>query len=110
MKTANLCRVEKPPERTEQTTLSKMEAIAFGVQAWFEENTGYSRRVTETTIDMARQLGIPEHEIEKWAASRLARLIRDTEKLNVIKDLLQRLQESCPAQAVQEIPTKNDKK
>jgi len=87
-------KVEKQTEKTQHIFLDKMEAIAFGVQGWFEENTGYSRRVHETTVDIARQLGIPEDEIERWAAARLTRLTRDTEKLNVIKDLLQRLQES----------------
>jgi len=74
--------------------LDKMEAIAFGVQARFEENTGYSRRVTETTMGIARILGLPEAEIERWASSRLARLIHDTETLREIKSRLERLQRS----------------
>ena len=51
-------------------TLDKMEAIAYGVQARFEENTGYSKRVTDATINVARALGVPEPEIEKWATAR----------------------------------------
>jgi len=74
--------------------LDKMEAIAFGVQARFEEKTGYSRRVTETTMNAARVLGLPEGEIKRWAASRLDRLIRDTERLREIKSRLERLQRS----------------
>ena len=91
MKTANLCRVEKPPERTEHTSLSKMEAIAYGVQARFEENTGYSKRVTDATINVARALGVPDNEIERWANHRLTRLARDTERLREIKSLLEKL-------------------
>jgi len=91
MKTANLCRVEGPPERTEQPSFSKMEAIAYGVQARFEENTGYSKRVTDATINVARALGVPDTEIERWASHRLTRLARDTERLREIKTLLEKL-------------------
>lgn len=87
-------KVGEEAKKTRHTFLDKMEAIACGVQGWFEENTGYSRRVIETTVDIARELGIPEDEIEKWAASRLTRLIRDTEKLREIKARLERRQES----------------
>ena len=94
VKTFDPERVDEEAKKTRRTFLDNMDAIAYGVEAWFEENTGYSRRVTETTVDVARALGIPEGEIKRWAASRLARLIHDTEKLNVIKSLLKRLQES----------------
>jgi len=87
-------KVDEEAKKTRRTFVDNMDAIAYGVEAQFEENSGHSGRVTEATVDIARELGIPEAEIEKWAASRLARLVRDTEKLNVIKDLLQRLQES----------------
>ena len=93
-------KVGEEAKKTRRTFLDNMDAIAFGVQGWFEENTAYSRRVHETTVDIARALGMPEDEIEKWAASRLARLVRDTEKLNAIKSLLQRLQESALANQV----------
>lgn len=91
MKTSNPCRVEKQTGRTQHTSFSKMEAIAYGVQARFEENTGYSRRVTDATINVARALGVPETEIEEWAAHRLTRLARDTERLREIKSLLEKL-------------------
>jgi len=94
MKTSDLGIVEEQTKKTQRTFLDSMDAIAYGVQAWFEENTGYSRRVSETTVDIARALGIPEAEIKRWAASRLARLIRDTEKLREIKSRLERLQGS----------------
>jgi hypothetical protein len=71
-----------------------MEAIACGVEAWFEENASYSRRVAETTVEIARALGIPESEIKRWLSSRST---RDMEKGRVIKSLLQRLQEGSLA-------------
>ena len=78
-------------KETPPSFLDDMDAIACGVEAWFEENTGYSRRVTEMTVDIARALGVPGVEIKRWVA---CRLIRDTEKGRVIKSLLERLQGS----------------
>jgi hypothetical protein len=91
MKTSNLYRVEKPNKRNQQSSFDKMEAIAYGVQARFEESTGYSKRVTDATINVARALGVPEIEIERWASHRLTRLARDTERLREIKSLLEKL-------------------
>jgi len=111
MKTSDLGIVEEQTNKTRRTFLDDMDALAYGVQARFEENTGHSRRVTEATVDIAQELGIPEAEIKRWAASRLARLIRDTENLNVIKSRLERLQESLLNQADNKSsPTQNDKK
>ena len=91
MKTAEVCRVEEPVEKTQRSSLDKMEAIAYGVQARFEENTGYSKRVTDATINVARALGVPDAEIERWADHRLTRLARDTERLRDIKSLMEKL-------------------
>lgn len=91
MKILNLGQVEKQTRANRYTSLDKMEAIAYGVQARFEESTGYSRRVTETTINVARALGIPEVDIERWVAHRSTQLAQDNEKLREIKSLLTRL-------------------
>ena len=91
MKTSNVCQVVKQNERTRHTSPDEMEAIAYGVQARFEENTGYTRRITDATINVARALGVPEAEIKSWAAHRLTRLARDTERLREIKSLLEKL-------------------
>jgi hypothetical protein len=91
MKTSNLHRVEKRIGKAEKNSFNKMEAIAYGVQARFEENTGYSRRVTDATITVARALGVPETEIKGWAAHRLTQLARDTERIREIKSLLEKL-------------------
>jgi len=87
-------KVDEEAKKTRCTFLDNMNAIACGVDARFEENFGFSRRVTEATVDTARELGIPEAEIKRWTASRLARLIHDTEKLREIKSRLERLQRS----------------
>ena len=96
MKTSDLGIVEEQTKKTQRTFLDSMDAIAYGVQAWFEENTGYSRRVSETTVDIALALGISEADIKRSAS---CRLIHDADKGRVIKSLLQRLQESCLDQA-----------
>ena len=90
-------KVEEQAEGSRYMFLDNMDAIAYGVQAWFEENTGYSTRVTETTVEIARALGMPEGEIKKWVSSRS---IRDTERGKVVKFLLERLQGSSPADRV----------
>jgi len=84
-------KVEKQTEKTQHTFLDNMDALACGVEARFEESTGYSRRVAETTADIARELGIPEDEIEKWASFRLTRLAHDTERFRKINSVLERL-------------------
>lgn len=81
-------KVGEQTEKTRHTFRDNMDAIACGVEAWFEENTDYSRRVTKTTVDIARALGVPEGEIERWASSRP---ISDTEKGRVVKSLLEKL-------------------
>ena len=83
--------VERQAGRGQPTSLNKMEAIASGVQARFEESTGYSKRVTDATINVARTLGVTDPEIERWAAHRLTRLAHDTERLREIKSLLDKL-------------------
>jgi hypothetical protein len=91
MKTLSPQRAEKQSQKIRHIPFDKMEAIAYGVQARFEENTGYSKRVTDATMDVARALGVPESEIKRWAAHRLTRLARDTERLREIKSLLEKL-------------------
>lgn len=68
-----------------------MEAIASGVQARFEESTGYSNKVIDETTHIARSLGVSNTEIEKWAHNRLNRLAHDTERFREIKSLLDKV-------------------
>lgn len=76
--------------KTHLKSLAKMDAIASGVQARIEELTGCSRRVTEETVNIARALGVPGCEIERWVAYRRDRLARDAGKLNELKSRLTR--------------------
>lgn len=86
-------KVEQQIEKTRHTFLGDIDAIAYGVEAWFEENTGYSRSVAETTVEIARKLGVPEDEIRRWVARRS---VVNMEKVKPIKSLLQRLGASSP--------------
>lgn len=67
-----------------------MDAIAYGVHARFEESTGYYKKITETTISIARALGVPETEIDRWATNRSHQLASETERLKEIKNLLEK--------------------
>jgi len=79
-------------KKSRHTFSVNMEAIARGVQARFEENSGFSRKVTEATVNIARDLGIPEAEIEKWMTSRLGRLMREMEELRTVRSRLEGMQ------------------
>ena len=84
--------VDPEARKQRHTYLGKMDAIACGVEAWVEENTGYSRRVTETTVDIARALSVPDGEIKQWESARSS---CNTKKGRVVKSLLERLQGDC---------------
>ena len=51
-------------------TQTRMDAIAKGVEARVERFDLHDRIVTERTIEVARQLGIPEADIDEWASAR----------------------------------------
>ncbi len=51
-------------------SLSGMDAIAYGVDARVDHFDFHSKIVTERTVELARSLGLPETEIEKWAVAR----------------------------------------
>jgi len=70
------------------TADGRMEAIARGVQARLEEKTGYSRRLTSETVEIARALGIADREIERWADQRQTRLVDNEERILGIKRLV----------------------
>jgi hypothetical protein len=91
MKTSNTYPAERQSDKAKPTSFDKMEAICCGVQARFEESTGYSKKVTDETINVARALGVADTEIERWATHRLSRLARDTERLKKIKFLLSKV-------------------
>ncbi len=49
---------------------ARMDAIASGVEAQLDPYSGYSKLVTQQTIDIARQLGIDEEEVQRWATAK----------------------------------------
>jgi hypothetical protein len=74
----------------EKMSMSKMEAIARGVQARFEENTGYAKKVTDETVKIARSLGVANTEIERWTNHHYNSLAHETARLKTIKSRLKR--------------------
>ena len=61
---------------------AEIDAIALGVEAKLDPFSGYSQVVTQKTVEIARQLGIAEEEIEQWI---VAKIILDSERKKVIK-------------------------
>ena len=76
---------------------NEMNAIAHGVEVKLDLLFTYSEKVTRRTIDIARQLGIAEEKIQKWAAAR-ARL--ESKRNRAITSSLDKLKESPLAQCV----------
>jgi len=61
---------------------SAMDAIAIGVEAKLDPFSAYSKIVTQRTLEIARQLGMTEEEIQRWVRVR-AKL--DSQRDRVIK-------------------------
>ncbi len=91
MKHSNVQTRPKPTRRSCESPDGRMEAIACGVQARLDERTGYSRRVTDETVNVARTLGVADREIKTWVNQRVKQLARDEERLRSIKILLDRV-------------------
>ena len=66
----------------------EISAIALGIEAKHNLLTGFSKTVTQQTIDIARQLDIPEEEVERWVTQR-SRL--DSERNRIIEFSLSKL-------------------
>jgi len=79
-----------------------MDAIARGVEARLDPFHTYSKMATESTTDIARELGIAEEEIDRWAA---VRAMVDSERDKVIESSLDKLRRSPLAQAIMGIET-----
>lgn len=73
---------------TRRTYYDDINAIAYGVAAWLEENSGYTDNITGMTIEIARKLGVPEKEIGRWAARRST---LNAQRVKPIRTLMQRL-------------------
>ena len=90
MNTTSLYAVETKVHRTRHKSLSRMDAIAYGVQARFEERTGYTKMLIDTTVNVAKTLGVPESEIQNWTNALISRITDETEKLREIKAMLEK--------------------
>jgi DNA-binding response OmpR family regulator len=84
-------------EEAEEESTHRIDAIAFGVEANLDSLDGHSSTVTERTIELARELGIAEAEIQRWADMR-AKL--DYEKKKRIEYLLNKLERNPLAQDI----------
>jgi len=76
-------------------SFNEMNMIALGVEVRQELLDRHSKIVTEGTIDIARELGIPGEEIQKWSN---ARLRLDRERNRIIQSLLDKLKRNLLAQ------------
>jgi hypothetical protein len=73
------------------TLNGRMEAIAGGVRARLEERTGFSRRLTDETVNVAKALGVADRDIVKWANQRQKLLATEEERLQGIKSILSKV-------------------
>ena len=66
----------------ETRRVTELDAIARGVETKLDPFSAYSKVVTQRTIDIARQLGIDEKKIQRWAAAKtlLGMIVRGTEE------------------------------
>ncbi len=88
---------EEENKQAMEQSFSKMNAIAHGVEAKYELLTGYSYIVTQRTIEIAQQLGIPEEEIQRWADGRE---MLNSERNRLITSSLNKLGRSPLAQSI----------
>ncbi|MBA7620276.1 Regulator of RpoS [subsurface metagenome] len=75
----------------------EMDAIACGVEARVDLLFSYSKMVTQRTVDIARQLGIAEEKIQRWAK---AKAMSGFKRDKIIKSLLKKLERSPLAQSM----------
>lgn len=76
---------------------TEIDAIAFGVEARLDLFLGYSKIAAQETIDIARQLGIADEEIQEWTA---AKAMLGSERNKIIKSSLDKLQRSPLTQSI----------
>jgi hypothetical protein len=69
--------VEERDQQGLSESFHEMDAIARGVEARLDLLTSRSTIVIQKTIDVARQLDMPEEEIQSWAT---LRFMHDSER------------------------------
>ncbi len=76
----------KRPNATESLRPDdRMEAIARGVAARLEERTGYSKKITKETADIAWAMGVPDREIKNWMNRRTELIASEEARIKEIK-------------------------
>ncbi len=90
---------EEEKEAMEESS-SEMTAIARGVESRYDLLTAHSNIVTQRTIGIARQLGIPEKKIQSWAA---ARALLDSKRNRVIDSPPNRVKRSPLAEGIMSV-------
>jgi CheY-like chemotaxis protein len=76
-------------------SISEISAIAIGVEARIDLFDFHSQIVTERTVSVARQLGLPERDIREWMQLRKDRF---SKRNNYIKSILNKLESNPVAQ------------
>jgi len=84
-------------KNTHNCSFSEINAIAYGVDARVDYLDFHSKIVTDESVEIARQLGLPRTEIEKWAVTR-ERLYSERDKR--IKSMLNKLERNMMAQVI----------
>ncbi len=80
-----------------ERSFGEMEAIALGVEQQREMIDSHSRLLTQSIVEIARQLGVPEREIDNWITDRLK---RDLERKKPVQIAIDKLERSPIAQAL----------
>ena len=96
-KTALCVSSEEDGRQATGKSSNQIDAISRGIEAKLDLLDGRPEIVTQRTIDVARQLGIAEAEIQRWATAR-ARL--NSEKKGQIDSVLRKLRRSPLAQSI----------
>ena len=78
-------KVEAQARKIRASFLSAITALAYALEAKDRYTSGHSQRVAETSVAIAKQLGMPQDSIEKI---RLAGLIHDIGKIGVKESVL----------------------
>jgi DNA-binding NtrC family response regulator len=79
-------------EKVMDENMAAIDAIARGVEARQEMLDVHSEIVVRQTIDIARQMGLPENKIEEWTAQREEQSSRKMKR--IVSSLVKPVQES----------------
>jgi len=78
-------KVEEQAQKIRASFFSAITALAYALEAKDKYTSGHSQRVTEISVAIAKELGMPRNSIEKI---RLAGLIHDIGKIGVKESVL----------------------